>query len=436
MMVVLLMLLSGDVLFLLSFAFKHMWKNALTALQYVRLLKMSLLFHFIPLKLAADFVYTAVACAFPEQLSAEMINHQDGFVMLFRDEVFLSKVIQEHIVVFLFFFGVSIVLMIRRIRKLYLFCPNFLGERENAGIESEKRDEMGVHRVVRIYWTERNVSPFTYGLLRPCIVLPKWLKLDQKKLSFVLKHEFMHIKRLDFFFVVLGVVGKTIFFWDPFVHWLVYEYRRNCELACDETVIHGLNYNDRKDYAELIIQCSTKTGLSTENIISMSRSGEQIQERISKVMKSKKAHCRIGGVIGMALLLGSAMPEIAASRTEVVFPSNKESYALIAGLPEHAEILFAGKHESGLKRMLYFDNAFVDKQGNMYKLSQSAQGVCKHEYVKGEQVQHAKGRASCTVTTFEAYRCVKCAQTLKRKRIKTEYHEKCLHEIKKDIVAS
>lgn len=125
MTVILLMLLSGDVLFILSFAFKHIWKDSFTALQYVRLLKISLLLHFIPLKLAADFVYTALACVFPEQLSAEMINQQDGFVILFRDEVFLSKVIREHIVVFLLFFGFAVALMICRIWKLYLFCLFF-----------------------------------------------------------------------------------------------------------------------------------------------------------------------------------------------------------------------------------------------------------------------------------------------------------------------
>lgn len=310
------------------------------------------------------------------------------------------------------------------------FLPFFLKERETAGTESEKRNKMGVHRVVRIYWTERDMSPFTYGLLRPCIVLPKWLKQDRKKAALVLKHEFMHIKRMDFLFIVLGMVGKTMFFCDPFVHCLVHEYRKSCELACDEAVVHGLDDNDRKDYAELIIQCSAKTVLPTENMISMSRSGEQIQERISKVMEPKKMHCRIGSLIGMALLLCSAAPELAASRTEVVFPVNKESYALIAGLPEHAEILFAGEYGSDLKHMIYFDNAFVDKQGNMYKLSQSTKGICKHEYVKGRQVQHTKSKGSCTVTTFEAYRCIKCAQTLKGRRTNLGHYKRCRHTMK------
>lgn len=125
MMVVLLMLISGDVMFLLAFVFKQIWRNVFSELQYVRLLKISLLLHFIPLKLAADFVYTALACVFPEQLSAEMINQQDGFVILFRDEIFLSKVIREHIVVFLLFFGFAVALMICRIWKLYLFCLFF-----------------------------------------------------------------------------------------------------------------------------------------------------------------------------------------------------------------------------------------------------------------------------------------------------------------------
>ena len=68
---------------------------------------------------------------------------------------------------------------------------------ENIEIKHWQRKHKCI-RSVRIRILETISSPMTYGIMRPVILLPSGMDLsDQETLTYVLEHEWVHIKRMD-----------------------------------------------------------------------------------------------------------------------------------------------------------------------------------------------------------------------------------------------
>ena len=56
-------------------------------------------------------------------------------------------------------------------------------------------DGFGLKRKVRPVWIDKKIPPFTYGLLRPRIVLPlNLMNIGDEGLGFIITHEMVHIK--------------------------------------------------------------------------------------------------------------------------------------------------------------------------------------------------------------------------------------------------
>jgi len=69
---------------------------------------------------------------------------------------------------------------------------------------------------ITIMQSDRITTPLAVGLLKPRIILPKGLSLDDKQLlSHILTHEYYHIKRLDSLWKALLVCGVCIHWFNP-----------------------------------------------------------------------------------------------------------------------------------------------------------------------------------------------------------------------------
>lgn len=70
-----------------------------------------------------------------------------------------------------------------------------------------------IRRKVRIKQYDQIKTPFTYGILKPVILLPKeMVKLGNEQLRYVLIHEYIHIRHFD-------AVLKYIFAFAACIHW-------------------------------------------------------------------------------------------------------------------------------------------------------------------------------------------------------------------------
>jgi len=142
-------------------------------------------------------------------------------------------------------------------------------------------------RPIHIRQFDRISAPFTYGLFRPVILLPKGMDWsDEKQLQYILTHEFIHIKRLDALWKWLLAAGLCIHWFNPLV-WIMYVLaNRDIELSCDEAVVRAFGANQKSAYALTLVRMEERRSLQTLLCNNFSRNA--IKERIDAIIKLKK----------------------------------------------------------------------------------------------------------------------------------------------------
>lgn len=145
-------------------------------------------------------------------------------------------------------------------------------------------------------------TPLTYGILRPVILLPKRETTERtESVSYVLEHEFVHIKRGDAAVKLLMTAALCIHWYNPFV-WLMYVlFNRDIELSCDEAVLRRLGEAQRASYAYTLIGMEEKRSGFVPFYSSFNRNA--MEERITAIMKTKKKTAAAG--ICAVILVGA-----------------------------------------------------------------------------------------------------------------------------------
>jgi beta-lactamase regulating signal transducer with metallopeptidase domain len=155
---------------------------------------------------------------------------------------------------------------------------------------------LSLKRHVTIRLADRIASPLTFGVWRPCILLPRNMDLsDTHTLQYVLAHEFIHIKQGDQIKKLVATAALCVHWFNPLV-WVMYVlYNRDIEIACDEGVVRLFGIADRTAYASALIgmeeQKSRLVPLRTGTAYS-GFSKYSLEERICAVMKTKKTTAR------------------------------------------------------------------------------------------------------------------------------------------------
>lgn len=167
----------------------------------------------------------------------------------------------------------------------------------------------GEHRAPHLYRNPLAVTPMLIGLLRPAILLPDRVYTGEQLRS-VLLHELTHMRRKDVLVKWLTLLVNAVHWFNPVV-WLVRrEINRACELACDETVIRGLDSAAKQNYGDTLIYVAAdrktpRAILST----TMCEEKKALKERLGAIIKSKK-HTRIAIVASAILILSASTAAI------------------------------------------------------------------------------------------------------------------------------
>ena len=144
-----------------------------------------------------------------------------------------------------------------------------------------------LRRPIQIRVCDQIDSPLTYGILWPVILLPKNLNLmDENKLSFILAHEFAHIRRFDALFKWLLAALVCVHWFNPLV-WVMYILaNRDLELSCDDYVIRQYGSQARVTYALTLVGLEEHRSGCSPLVNSFCKNA--MKERITAVMKSRK----------------------------------------------------------------------------------------------------------------------------------------------------
>ncbi|MBP3610258.1 MAG: hypothetical protein J6J42_07985 [Lachnospiraceae bacterium] len=127
-------------------------------------------------------------------------------------------------------------------------------------------------------------SPFLFGWVHPKIYLP--CDLEEVQMQYVIEHEKSHIARGDHFAKLAGYVLLAVYWFNPLI-WVAYVmFCKDVERACDERVIAEFGVEDRKGYAEALLECSVGCGFAISHPLAF---GEMdVKKRIGGILKYQK----------------------------------------------------------------------------------------------------------------------------------------------------
>ena len=120
------------------------------------------------------------------------------------------------------------------------------------------RQCLGVHGTVRIIQSEHVSVPMTVGWRQPVILLPASLEhAGPEHRDAILLHELAHIRRQDYFHLLLLHVAQIVYWWHPLVWIVALVSRQLRERACDELCVHWIG--DQSRYCESLIEIARQT---------------------------------------------------------------------------------------------------------------------------------------------------------------------------------
>ncbi len=144
-------------------------------------------------------------------------------------------------------------------------------------------EKFKLHRKVRIKVSDRVISPFTYGIARPVIVLPA-KGIDSENIDAVLSHEMNHIRSYDVLLKKLALFAACIHWFNPLAWVMLVLTDRDIELACDEAVI--LSGCSRKRYACALLNMAEKGALPYAAGFSIGKNA--FSKRITEIIRMKE----------------------------------------------------------------------------------------------------------------------------------------------------
>jgi beta-lactamase regulating signal transducer with metallopeptidase domain len=214
------------------------------------------------------------------------------------------------------------------------------------------------HRLLRpiaIMCSDRIATPLAVGLIKPRIILPKSMNMnDRQLLSHVLLHEYYHIKRFDALWKILMVAALCVHWFNPLVWVMFILASRDLELTCDEMVLNHFGAGTRKTYAFSIIGMAEQRSkfASLHNGFSKNAAKKIMKERIESIMKTKKAS--LGGMIlAFAMVAALSIGALTAFATDTTASDYADNPAVTEFSAEARERMAAIVEEAGIVIMPY-----------------------------------------------------------------------------------
>ena len=199
--------------------------------------------------------------------------------------------------------GIMTAMHLRSRRELSMALP-FDDARISSQISAAK-----LRRKITVKVSDRVVSPLTYGVINPVIILPKSLPADSEEMRFALAHELVHIRRFDVLLKVVLTAAACVHWFNPLAWAMLSLAGRDIELSCDEAVLEQLGCK-REDYAMALIRLEERRSIPTGAAFGRNA----VRERIEAIMKFKKT--TLAGIIFSACLIAGTTTAFATVNSE------------------------------------------------------------------------------------------------------------------------
>ena len=148
---------------------------------------------------------------------------------------------------------------------------------------SRLAQRLGIERPVTVYFSDRVVSPISFGWLSPHILIPR--KLNLGRFELVVIHELAHVQRLDWLTNLFSHLIGIVFFFHPVYYFLNRELAYLRERICDDWVIQLTGA--RKNYAQCLLDL-VRHGDRTVSLALSLNQPSQLESRIDSILKNNR----------------------------------------------------------------------------------------------------------------------------------------------------
>lgn len=261
----------------------------------------------------------------------------------------------------------------------------------SAKLVEDPQFQVSIDRWLGLYQFRRSVrvvhsgdfnSAFTIGVFRPVVFLPDHFltHLSQSDIDAVIGHEITHIKRLDDLYLIIQMWVRAVFFFNILLIHNSKTLTGLRESSCDISTIENGGLNKKRYVSALlnILELTRDYPQKTSSLVS-SISGNELKQRIGKILKSNQAYSPKPALISFALLIGLSITSLMISDSNRVLDKKASQAALaeieyaspvpqgvwIKGLSSHQRIScsmpFPGIHHPGADiRLPYSPDGFMD----------------------------------------------------------------------------
>ena len=182
--------------------------------------------------------------------------------------------INNHLYLFIFItwlIGAIIIIIYSLLKHMnFLFIIKRWNEpikdKEKIHIFKNIKKELGILSNIKLYMCPLIKSPMIIGIINSTILLPP-IDYTTPEIALILKHELVHFKRKDLWVKILVIIAMAIHWFNPFIYLLPSIVSWNCELSCDEKILHKKDIKVRLTYFDALVktiksQSKLKTSLS------------------------------------------------------------------------------------------------------------------------------------------------------------------------------
>lgn len=146
------------------------------------------------------------------------------------------------------------------------------------------------HRAVALRISDRVHVPTAIGLLRPAILVPRWVmqELTTAELNQIFLHELAHLRRWDDWTNLVQQLVKVIFFFHPAVWWVENRITLEREMACDDAVLAATA--SPRAYAECLAHLAEKSFAHRTLALAQAALGRlrQISLRVAQILDTNR----------------------------------------------------------------------------------------------------------------------------------------------------
>lgn len=194
---------------------------------------------------------------------------------------------------------------------------------------------LGLRRPVQLLRAERTSMPFTWGWLRPVVILPadceNW---TPERRRVVLLHELAHVTRHDCLLQISAQFVFALYWFHPGAWWLARQVRQERERACDDRVLSlGTRASEYAHHLLEVARTHHASALAGASALTMARPS-QLEGRLLAVLDPARDR-RAPGV--RATLLIAALATALVSPLAAMLPRPHEDRAQFSALDDPTE---------------------------------------------------------------------------------------------------